>query len=135
MILTDKTGITIILAVLFVLGEHVSKIDTLTCKNSVVFHWRETGEKRETEKKNWNKLEKEFTGNKSKLSLFLNPNTTFGFRFINVPGRDPCCWEVYPEEKYKGEPVQLLSKITNGFGGIPGFPRFKANSLKKIPCE
>ena len=133
MFVFDKTSI--IFVVLFLLGQHTSRINAASCKSSIIFHWRETGEKRQTEQKNWNKLEKEFTGNKGKLSIFLNPNTTFGFTSVNIPGRDPCCWEVYPKNSYKGEPVQLVTSLPNGFGGIPGFPRFKANSLKKIPCN
>ena len=135
MLLPNKISFATIFVLIFLLKHHVSRINAASCKSSIIFHWRETGEKRQTEKKNWNKLDKELGGSKIKLSSVLNPTTTFGFTLVDAPGRDPCCWEAYPEEKFKGKPVRLISRLPNGFGGIPGFPRFQANSLKKIPCE
>ena len=115
----------VVLVVLVVLNGNILGTDAASC--SVIFHWRE-----KTGGKNWSTQDKEIKGNRSKLSLFIKPDTTFGFTLMGE-----CCWEVYPENSYKGEPVELKSKLPNGFGGIPGHPGFKANSLKKKspkPC-
>ena len=127
--LSKKAGLVLMIVLLNILNLHVT-ITEAACKGSVIFHWRETGDARKEGSKNWTTLKTEMKGNRSKLSIYINPNTTFGFTLTG-----DCCWEVYPENGYKGEPVQLISKIPNGFGGIKGHPRFKANSLKKIPCE
>ena len=128
--LPKQITLALIMMLFNVLGSHVLKTEAASCKGSVIFHWRETGEARVEGKKNWTTLKTEMKGNRSKLSIYINPNTTYGFTLMG-----DCCWEVYPENGYKGDPVQLVSKIPNGFGGIKGHPRFKANSLKKIPCE
>jgi hypothetical protein len=107
-----------------------SKTDAALCKGTVIFHWRAVGNKRTAGKKNWTTQTKEMSGSKSKLSIFITPETTFGF---TIKGN--CCWEVYPENGYKGQPIKLKSKLPNGFGSIPGHPKYNANSLKKIPCE
>ena len=117
----------------FLLCCYVSEYDAVVC--SVVFHWRETGEARISGKRNWSIMEKEIKGNRPNLSKFINTNTTFGFSTVG-----DCCWEVYPEISFQGEPQPLITKLPNGFGGIPGFPRLKANSLKKskgkkVPCQ
>ena len=121
----------VFLAVILNLEQYIAKTDAVSC--SVVFHWRETGDTRNSEGKNWTTQEKEIKGNKSKLSIQINPNTTFGFTL-----KGNCCWEVYPKNGYKGDPVELKTKLPNGFGGIPGHPAFIANSLKKKspkPCK
>ena len=128
--LNMKIDLFLIPVLLNVLAHHVDNTYAASCKGSVIFHWRETGDARKEGSKNWTTLTTEMKGNRSKLSIYINPNTTFGFTLMG-----DCCWEVYPENGYKGDPVQLVSKIPNGFGGIKGHPRFKANSLKKIPCE
>ena len=122
-----------IFVLLVLLCCYISQYDAAVC--SVVFHWRETGEKRISGQKNWSIQEKEIKRQKSNLSKLINTNTTFGFSTVG-----DCCWEVYPENAYQGEPKPLITKLPNGFGGIPGFPGFKANSLKKlkdkkIPCQ
>ena len=130
MISYNKCRLPIFLVVLLVLEQHTSKTDAASC--SVMFHWRAIGEERNSEGKNWTTLTKEIKGNRSKLSTQINPDTAFGFTL-----KGECCWEVYPENGYKGDPVELQSKLPNGFGGIPGHPGFKANSLKKKstkPC-
>ena len=127
----NKFRLPVFLAVLFILECHIPKTDAVIC--SVVFHWRETGDERNSEGKNWTTQKTEIKGNRGKLSTQINPDTTFGFTL-----KGDCCWEVYPEKSYQGEPVELKSKLPNGFGGIPGHPRFKANALKKKspkPCK
>ena len=122
-----------IFVLLVLLCCYISQYDAAVC--SVVFHWRETGEKRISGQKNWSIQEKEIKRQKSNLSKLINTNTTFGFSTVG-----DCCWEVSPEISFQGEPQPLITKLPNGFGGIPGFPRLKANSLKKIkgkkiPCQ
>ena len=131
MCLYNKLRLLVFLAVLFILEQHIGKTDAASC--SVMFHWRAIGDARSTEGKNWSTLETEITGSRGKLSTKINPNTTFGFTL-----KGDCCWEVYPENSFKGDPVELKTKLPNGFGGIPGHPRFIANSLKKKspkPCK
>ena len=96
------------------------------CKGSVVFYWRETGEQRQVQQRNWGLLEeeKEIKGNRAKLSLLFNTKYAYGY---TVNG--DCCWEVYRENFYKGDSAKLIPLI-QGFRGLP----FESNSLKKIPC-
>ena len=122
----NKLCCTVILVLFVVLNHNILRTDAASC--SVIFHWRE-----KSEGKNWSTQEKEIKGSKVKLSALINPDTTFGFTLMG-----DCCWEVYPENAFKGEPIELKSKLPNGFGGIPGHPGFKANSLKKKsskPCS
>ena len=111
----------------------ISETNAAPCQGTIIFHWRETGDKRKSDGKNWTTQKTEMYGNASKLSVFIKPETAYGFTINNIRGE--CCWEVYPENGYKGKAVQLKSKLPNGFGGIKGHPKFVANSLKKIPCE
>ena len=127
MIFRNKLCCSVILVLFVVLNHNILRTDATSC--SVIFHWRE-----KSERENWGTQEKaEIKGNRSNLSIFIKPDTTFGFTLMG-----DCCWEVYPENSYKGEPVELKSKLPNGFGGIPGHPGFKANSIKKKsikPCS
>ena len=123
-------SISLMFAIFYVMVHHNSKTDAASCKGTLIFHWREIGNKRATGKKNWTTQSEEMFGNKNKLSIFITPETTFGF---TIKGN--CCWDVYPENGYKGQPIKLKSKLPNGFGTIPGHPKFIANSLKKVPCE
>ena len=122
-----------IVAFIVLLAQQISETNAAPCQGTIIFHWRETGDKRKSDRKNWTTQKTEMYGNASKLSVFIKPETTYGFTINNIKGK--CCWEVYPENGYKGTPVELKSKLPNGFGGIKGHPKFEANSLKKIPCK
>ena len=102
-------------------------IDGAMCKGSVTFYWKEVPAEMKSKKRNWGKLEKKLVSSKSKLSKVMDVENSYAFK---VDG--DCCWEIYSEEKFKGDSTKLVPKLTSGFAGIPGFPTFKANSLKKI---
>ena len=132
MLLQSKIGINLFLLVLLCVIEYnIVQSKDAKCEGSVIFHWRiQKNDERNNKKKNWDVLQNKIGGNKSRLSIFFDTDTAFGF---TIEGN--CCWEIYPKNGYRGDPIKLVSKIPNGFGGIPGFPGIKANSLKKIPCE
>ena len=98
-----------------------------SCKGSVTFYWKEVPAEMKSKERNWGKLEKKLVSSKSKLSKVMDVENSYAFK---VDG--DCCWEIYSEEKFKGDSTKLVPKLTSGFAGIPGFPTFKANSLKKI---
>ena len=100
-----------------------------SCKGSVTFYWKEVPAEMKSKQRNWGVLEKKLVRNYSKLSDVMDVENSYAF---TVDG--DCCWEVYSEEKMKGDSTKLVPKLTSGFAGIPGFPTFKANSLKKISC-
>ena len=100
-----------------------------SCKGSVTFYWKEVPAEMKSKERNWGVLEKKLVRNYSKLSDVMDVENSYAF---TVDGN--CCWEVYSEEKMKGDSTKLVPKLTSGFAGIPGFPTFKANSLKKISC-
>ena len=100
-----------------------------SCKGSVTFYWKEVPAEMKSKQRNWGVLEKKLVRNYSKLSDVMDVENSYAF---TVDG--DCCWEVYGEEKMKGDSTKLVPKVTSGFAGIPGFPTFKANSLKKISC-
>ena len=104
-------------------------IDGAMCKGSVTFYWKEVPAEMKSKQRNWGVLEKKLVRNYSKLSDVMDVENSYAF---TVDGN--CCWEVYSEEKMKGDSTKLVPKLTSGFAGIPGFPTFKANSLKKISC-
>ena len=95
------------------------------CKGSIVFYWREKGEQRQLQKRYYGVLEREFKGNRSKLSTYFETKNAYAYTT-----KGDCCWEIYSENKYEGDSVKLKS----GFRGIPGFPQYYANSVKKIEC-
>ena len=81
---------------------------------------------------NYGVLEAEIKGNRPRLGAYMNTNQTYGFKIKGI-----CCWEVYGENGYKGEPAKLEVKSKHsGFGDIPGYNEkgFRANSLKKVDC-
>ena len=96
---------------------------------SVTFYWKEVPAEMKSKQRNWGVLEKKLVRNYSKLSDVMDVENSYAF---TVDG--DCCWEVYSEEKMKGDSTKLVPKLTSGFAGIPGFPTFTANSLKKISC-
>lgn len=118
-----------IIMLLYLLDSQILKSDAASCEGSVTFHWRKARDHRETNMENWKTMHTKITGNRSKLSVLIDTKTAYGFTLIGN-----CCWEVYPENYFKGEPVKLIPKLPNGFGGIPGYPKFHANSLKIISC-
>ena len=101
--------------------------DGARCKGSVTFYWKEVPAEMKSKERNWGKLEKQLVSSKSKLSKVMDVENSYAFK---VDG--DCCWEIYSEEKFKGDSTKLVPKLTSGFAGIPGFPIFKANSLKKM---
>ena len=115
--------------ILIIFQHKTPKVDTAKCKGSVIFYWRESPEKSQSEERNWGVLKKEIKSNRKKLSIYFDTNNTYAFTRIGE-----CCWEVYPENDYKGVAVELIPKLPSGYGGIPRYPQFKANSLKKFPC-
>ena len=107
---------------------HLSEVDA-ACEGSVIFYWKESRDKMKTEQRNWGVLMKELDGSKGILSSLMNTNNTYSFQRMG-----DCCWEVYSKKFFKGESAPLIPTLPSGYGGIPGYPKFKANSLKKIPC-
>ena len=132
MLLQSKIGINLFLLVLLcVIEYHIVQSKDAKCEGSVIFHWRiQKNDERNNKKNNWGVLEKEIRRSKSRLSVFFDTTTAFGF---TIEGN--CCWEIYPENGFKGDSKKLVSKIPSGFGDIPGFPGFQANSIRKIRCE
>ena len=101
------------------------------CKGSVTFYWKATPSERQTDKRNWGTLEenKKFVSSKPVLSSYMDTNNTYAYK---VDG--DCCWEMYNQKSFKGNSQKLDPKLTSGFAGIKGFPKYKAKSLKKVPC-
>ena len=100
---------------------------------SVTFYWKEVPAEMKSKERNWGKLEEKLTERKNpKLSDVMDVENAYAFK---VDG--DCCWEVYSEEEFEGDSVKLVPNLTSGFAGIPGFPKFKAKSLKRKsrkPC-
>ena len=109
---------------------NIREIDA-ACKGSVTFYWKEDPTARDENSRNWGELEEEkkFVGSKSRLSTFFDTDRAYAFK---VEG--DCCWEMFSEKAFKGDSKKLVPKLNSGFAGIPGYPKFKANSLKKVPC-
>ena len=109
------------------------KFVSAACKGgSVIFYWKVAPEERYAKKKNYGVLEAEIKGNRPRLAAYMNTNQTYAFKINGI-----CCWEVYGENGYKGEPAKLeVKSVHSGFGDIPGYNEkgFRANSLKKIDC-
>ena len=100
---------------------------------SVTFYWKEVPAEMKSKERNWGKLEKKLRKRKNPaLSEVMDVENAYAFK---VDG--DCCWEVYSEEEFEGDSVKLVPNLTSGFAGIPGFPKFKAKSLKRKsrkPC-
>ena len=93
---------------------------------SITFYWKEKEQERTDQKRNWGILEAELDKNKYKdLTEFLDPKYVYAY---TVKG--DCCWKLWNETDFNG----AASKLIKGFSGIPGYPKFNANSIKKIPC-
>ena len=122
---------TLALVALVICYSCASVTEAASC--SVTFYWKEVPAEMKSKKRNWGKLEEKITKRKSpKLADVMDVENTYAFK---VEGN--CCWEVYSEEEFEGDSAKLVPNLTNGFAGLPGFPKFKANSLKRLsrkPC-
>ena len=95
-------------------------------EGSVIFYWREKEPERKDQMRNWGLLEKELEENRYKdLTKYFDPKYVYAY---TVSG--DCCWEIWNETSFRG----ASAKLSSGFSGIPGFPQFNANSMKKVPC-
>ena len=95
-------------------------------EGSIIFYWKENKEERVSRKRNWGLLEAELEETKYEdLTEFFDPKYVYAY---TVNGE--CCWKLWNETEFKG----ASSKLSSGFSGIPGYPKFNANSLKKIRC-
>ena len=93
------------------------------CEGAIIFYWTEQGEDRVENMRNWGLLEEKLEDKfYSKFTDYFNPKNVYAY---TVTGN--CCWEVYGEEKYKGE----SHKLKLGFGGIPDYPKFNSKSMKR----
>ena len=121
----------LLLFVVLLQGFQLPLADGASC--SVTFYWKEVPAEMKSKERNWGKLEKKLRKRKNPaLSEVMDVENAYSFK---VDG--DCCWEVYSEEEFEGESVKLVPNLTSGFAGIPGFPKFKANSLKRVskdPC-
>jgi len=101
-------------------------------EGSVTFYWRENAEARKGEMRNWGKLEETLENNfYSRLNKYFDPKYAYAYM---VAG--DCCWKIFNETNYKGasEELKRLNFETFGFRGIPKYPHFNANSMKKVKC-
>ena len=98
------------------------------CEGSVTFYWKETPAGRSETMRNWGVLEtdKQITKSTSQLEKVIDVNNTYAFAL-----EGDCCWELFGEKFYKGDGIKLKQKLPSGFAGVPGFPNFKALSVKK----
>ena len=96
------------------------------CEGSVTFYWTEKGDDRIENMRNYGLLEEKLEDRFYKeLTDYFNPKNVYAY---TVEG--DCCWKIYGEEKYKGP----SHKLRKGFSGIPGYPQFNVNSMKKTKC-
>ena len=119
---------TFALLLIIVVNIEIQTVDA-ACEGTVTFYWKESLAEKQSNKRNWGKLEEQIIGSKSKLELFIDTENTYAY---TVNG--DCCWELYSEKFYKGDTQILSPKLTSGFAGIKGFPKYKAKSLKKMEC-
>ena len=98
------------------------------CEGSVTFYWKEPPAGRSETMRNWGVLEtdKQITKSTSQLEKVIDVNNTYAFALDG-----DCCWELFGEKFYKGDGIKLKQKLPSGFAGVPGFPNFKALSVKK----
>ena len=98
------------------------------CEGSVTFYWKETSAGRSETMRNWGVLEtdKKITKSTSQLEKVIDVNNTYAFAL-----EGDCCWELFGEKFFKGDGIKLKQKLPSGFAGVPGFPKFKAVSVKK----
>ena len=96
------------------------------CEGSVTFYWTEKGDDRIQNMRNYGLLEEKLEDEKYKrLKKYFNPKNVYAYA---VEG--DCCWRVYGGEKFKSP----SHKLRKGFAGIPNYPQFNVNSMRKIKC-
>ena len=98
------------------------------CEGSITFYWKETSGGKSDSMRNWGVLEtdKKITKSTSQLEKVIDVDNTYAF---SLEGN--CCWELFGEKFFKGDGIKLKQKLPSGFAGVPGFPKFKAASVKK----
>ena len=93
---------------------------------TITFYWKENKADRKSQMRNWGKLQETLKDDKYKtLTEYFDPKYVYAY---TVTGE--CCWTIYNKTFTRG-PSKNLSL---GFGGIPNYPQFNVNSLKKVPC-
>ena len=99
-----------------------------SCEGSITFYWKEDSAGKSDSMRNWGVLEtdKKITKSTSQLEKVIDVDNTYAF---SLEGN--CCWELYGEKFFKGDGIKLKQKLPSGFAGVPGFPKFKAASVKK----
>ena len=96
------------------------------CRGSVIFYWTEKGEDRIANMRNWGLLEKKLRKRKYEdLTEYFNPKNVYAY---TVEG--DCCWKIYTAADFEED----SAKLKHGFHGIPGYPKFNVNSMKKVKC-
>ena len=99
---------------------------------NITFYWKENAEDRKGQMRNWGKSEETLEDNTySKLPLSVDPKYVYAYK---VSG--DCCWKIFNKPNFGGESEELrkLEFQTFGFRGIPKYPQFNVNSLRKVPC-
>ena len=95
-------------------------------EGSVTFYWKEKSEDREPQMRNWGVLQEKLEENKYKeLTEYFDPKYVYAY---TVEGE--CCWKIFNETNFKGPEEKLIL----GFSGVPRFPQFNVNSVRKVPC-
>ena len=93
---------------------------------SVIFYWKEIGEARTDQMRNWGLLEEQLEEDSyEELTDYFDPKYVYAYTVMG-----DCCWKIWNETKFKGPSEELEF----GFRGIPKYPQFNVNSLKKVRC-
>ena len=101
-------------------------------EGDITFYWKENAEDRKGQARNWGKSEETFDGNTyAKLPVDVDPKYIYAYQITG-----DCCWRIYNKTNFGGpsEDLENLDFQVFGFRGIPKFPLFNVNSLKKVPC-
>ena len=115
-----------IIAVILSLASIKFLLVSAGCEGSVTFYWTEKGNDRIENMRNYGLLEEKLEDRKyEKLQDYFNPENVYAY---TVEG--DCCWRVYGAEKFKSP----SHKLRKGFSGIPDFPQFNVNSMRRIKC-
>ena len=118
--------LVMILILFSITQNHFISDAAAACEGSVTFYWTEKGEERIANRRNWGLLEEKLEDRKyKKLKEYFNPKNVYAY---TVEGN--CCWEIYGKEFFR-KPSHKLKK---GFSGIPDYPQFNVNSMKKKTC-
>ena len=111
--ISSKNFTHLVLFISFLLSFQLHLTRGASCKGSVTFYWKEVPAEMKSKQRNWGKLEKKLVRNYSKLSDVMDVENSYAF---TVDG--DCCWEVYSEEKMKGDSTKLVPKIIPGLQGF-----------------